>query len=234
MIITVAAAKGGVGKSTIAWELAPLLDAVLVDFDWDGGGVTGLFDTSMPSPRIIEALESGRVPRPRRMRGRPDLVPSHPDLGSSLIEPDLVADALRVWSEQWSRPIVVDTHPGGTNGSLTDAAMAAADVVVVPTPLKSLEMRALGRFLDELPGHPFLLVPNMVPSPPPTRLVSELERLAAGRPVAPVISEHRFLARRVRRTPLVLTENPGRAVARAANQFRRLGETVSSQVSAIR
>ena len=40
-IVTVAAAKGGVGKTTIAYELAYLLDAPLVDLDWDRGGATG-------------------------------------------------------------------------------------------------------------------------------------------------------------------------------------------------
>jgi len=39
-IITVAAYKGGVGKTTLALELAYLLDAPLVDLDWDKGGAT--------------------------------------------------------------------------------------------------------------------------------------------------------------------------------------------------
>ncbi len=39
-IITVAAYKGGVGKTTLALELAQLLDAPLVDLDWDKGGAT--------------------------------------------------------------------------------------------------------------------------------------------------------------------------------------------------
>jgi hypothetical protein len=39
-IFTVAAAKGGVGKTTLAYELAYLLDAPLVDLDWDAGGAS--------------------------------------------------------------------------------------------------------------------------------------------------------------------------------------------------
>ena len=34
-IVTVAAAKGGVGKTTLAYELAAGLGGVLVDLDWD-------------------------------------------------------------------------------------------------------------------------------------------------------------------------------------------------------
>ena len=34
-IITVSAAKGGVGKTTLAYELAAALDGPLVDLDWD-------------------------------------------------------------------------------------------------------------------------------------------------------------------------------------------------------
>jgi hypothetical protein len=49
-IVTVAAYKGGVGKTTIALELAYLLAAPLVDLDWDqgeraGGGATATRST---------------------------------------------------------------------------------------------------------------------------------------------------------------------------------------------
>ena len=40
LIITIAAWKGGVGKTELAKELAWLLDGVLVDLDWDAGGAT--------------------------------------------------------------------------------------------------------------------------------------------------------------------------------------------------
>jgi hypothetical protein len=39
-IVTVAAYKGGVGKTTLALELAYLLGAPLVDFEWDSGGAS--------------------------------------------------------------------------------------------------------------------------------------------------------------------------------------------------
>ncbi len=42
-ILTVAAQKGGVGKTTLAYELAALLGAVLIDLDFHGGGATSLW-----------------------------------------------------------------------------------------------------------------------------------------------------------------------------------------------
>lgn len=53
LIITIAAWKGGVGKTELAKELAWLLDGVLVDLDWDAGGAAG---------------RGGIATRPARMR----------------------------------------------------------------------------------------------------------------------------------------------------------------------
>ena len=50
-IVTVFASKGGVGKSSIAYELAWLLGAVLVDLDWDTGGVTDQWGHSADSSK---------------------------------------------------------------------------------------------------------------------------------------------------------------------------------------
>lgn len=231
MIITIAATKGGVGKSTLAWELAPVLDAVLVDFDFDSGGVTGRFDAAPPSARMLDALERDRTPRPRRAKGRPDLVPSHPDLGASLADPDLVGDALANWASEWGRPVIVDTHPGST--VLGDAALAVADLVLVPVVLGTAELRALAGMLSERGGHPLLLVPTMVPRSLPRRMVEQLEEIAAGRPVASPVGEHRFLRRRLRRTPLHLETHCSAQVARARADFRRLGEEVRECLTAL-
>ena len=82
-IITVAAAKGGVGKTTLAYELAAALGGVLVDLDWDAGGATrmwGFDPTRAARAPLLDALErgpEGRPPRPapagarRRRLSRP-------------------------------------------------------------------------------------------------------------------------------------------------------------------
>jgi hypothetical protein len=77
--------------------------------------------------------------------------------------------------------VVVDTHPGET--LLTDAALAAANLVVVPVVLRTRELAALGDKLAERAGHPLLLAPNLVPSPPAPpacRAAGRPGRLAAG------------------------------------------------------
>jgi hypothetical protein len=68
-IVTVAAAKGGVGKTTLAYELAQVLEAPLVDLDWDEGGATrrwGYRHEDRVRAPLLAALESGRTPAARR------------------------------------------------------------------------------------------------------------------------------------------------------------------------
>ena len=87
-IVTVAAAKGGVGKTTLAYELAAGLDGVLVDLDWDAGGATRMwgFDPAKAARApLLDGFErgpDGRPPRPKRRANQPALVPAHPDLSA--------------------------------------------------------------------------------------------------------------------------------------------------------
>lgn len=136
-LITVAAAKGGVGKTTLAYELSAALDGCLVDLDWDAGGATrmwGFDPSSRQRAPLLDAFEKGpeaAAPRSRRRPHQPLLVPSHPDLSASRIDADLVADCLVAWAPQLAEHyVVVDTHPGAN--PLTDGAVAAADLVVIP------------------------------------------------------------------------------------------------------
>ena len=64
-IVTVAAAKGGVGKTTLAYELAAALGGVLVDLDWDAGGATRMwgFDPSRRGARRRSWTGSSAGPR---------------------------------------------------------------------------------------------------------------------------------------------------------------------------
>jgi chromosome partitioning protein len=154
------------------------------------------------------------------------LIPSHPDLAASAIDSELVTDCLEEWAGQWEAPyVVVDTHPGAN--PLTDGALAAADLVVIPAVLANREMAALAAMLTDLASFRILVAPTLVPSVPPRRYVDELERLCEGKHrVAAPISEHRWLRRRLRRSALVLQPNPGKRVAAAAEEFRALAASV--------
>jgi chromosome partitioning protein len=231
-VIVVAAAKGGVGKTTISYELAAALPGILVDLDWDAGGATrmwGIDPTAVKRAPLLDALESGpegRLPRPRRRANQPLLVPSHPDLAASAIEPDLVADCLQAWAGRWDAArVVVDTHPGAN--ALTDGALEAADLVVIPAVLANREMAALEAMVRDLGDFRLVIAPTMVASIPPRRYVDRLEEIADGRhTVAPPISEHRWLRRRLRRSAVVTQPNPGRRVQAAAAEFRALASAV--------
>jgi len=230
-VVTVAASKGGVGKTTLAYELSAALDGVLVDLDWDSGGATrmwGYDPRTFRTAPLLDALEAGPFgapPRPRKRAHQPALVPASPDLSASRIDDGLVGDCLVAWTKHWAdRYVVVDTHPGAN--PLTDGAMQAADLVVVPVILGAREMDALEGMLRDFASYRLLLVPNMVPPSPPRRFVERLATLAVGIPVAPPISEYRWIRRRVRRTALTLQSNPGKAVTKAAQEFRELAVAV--------
>jgi len=233
-VIAVAATKGGVGKTTLAYEIAACLDAVLVDLDWDGGGVTRMWGYDPASYRrapLLDALESGpegRAPRPRHRDAQPDLVPSSRDLSASRVPDGLVADCLTAWSEAWGRRVVVDTHPGAN--PLTDGAMQAADLVVVPVVLGTRELDALSGMLEDFAAYPLLLAPNMVPPAPPKRHVERLARLAGTIPIAPPVSEHRWIRRRLRRAAITLQPRPGAELRRAAEELRALAATVEKRL----
>ncbi|MGI8778089.1 MAG: ParA family protein [Acidimicrobiales bacterium] len=231
--VAVAASKGGVGKTTIAYELAAALHGVLVDLDWDSGGATRMWGYDPGQYRtapLLDALERGPDGRPPKVRKRPhqpDLVPSHPDLAASSIPDSLIADCLSSWATEWQQPVIVDTHPGAN--PLTDGAMEVADLVVVPVLLGAREMDALEGMLADFKAYRLLLAPTMVPSAPPRRYVDRLAALANGTPVAPPISEHRWIRRRVRRAALTLQPNPGKQLQRAAGEFRQLAAVVEDQ-----
>ena len=118
-IITVAAAKGGVGKTTLAYELAAALGGVLVDLDWDAGGATrmwGFDPTRAARAPLLDALErgpEGRPPRVKRRANQPSLVPAHPDLAASRIDADLVADCLSAWAAGVAGAVCGRRHPPG-------------------------------------------------------------------------------------------------------------------------
>lgn len=227
-IIVSGAYKGGVGKTTIALELAYLLDAPLIDLDWDKGGATkrwGYIPTTA-SP-LLDALESGKAPRPRKGRYKADLVPGDRDLEANQPTPVELAEALRRWAEEWGRPyVVVDTHPGGVPATL--GAMAAASVIVTPTVLAIGELDGLEGLVEELADYPLLVVPNKVPRTPDRRLLERLRDLVKRYelPVAPVISEHRRLPKRAGRMAVTASEPVSKVWENYAIELRGVADAV--------
>ncbi len=224
-IITFAADKGGVGKTTLAYEIAFTLGAILVDLDWSGGGATSLWGFDPRARRrapLLDALESRRRPTPYLEAGRPDLVPSHPDWGASDIDPDVLAGELRRWTEEWGRPVVIDTHPGF--GDKTLGAVRAADVVAIPVAFRSRELDALEEMVNELRGFHVVICPNVVPPIPPLPMLQRMKAIVGtnGVVVGPPISEHRWWARRQLRAALTSLPEPGRHANRAATELRTL------------
>ncbi|MCU0280296.1 MAG: ParA family protein [Acidimicrobiia bacterium] len=245
-IVTVAATKGGVGKTTLAYELSAALGGVLVDLDWDSGGATrrwGFDPAARRRAPLLDALESapeGRPPHAYRRKGHPALVPSHPGLSEAAdgaLDHGVIADALAAWAAAWGVGwVVVDTHPG--INSITVGALAAADLIVVPAVLAPSELDALEGMLGDLAGggYRLMITLNKLPAAPPRRLLARLEALvAAAGPaygggadlvVGPAVSHHGWIDRRARRSALVLQPAPGRRTELAAGELRRLADAV--------
>src|SRR5664279_5524156 len=209
-IITVAASKGGVGKTTIAYELAYLLGAPLVDLDWDDGGATRHWgyrhEERLRSP-LLDAIDSGKVPNLMSGAGRkPDLLAGHPEFAFRQPNADDMATLLTKWAEAWGRDyVVVDTHPGAATAG--HGAILAASVVVVPVILGTNELNALEGMLDEVGDYPLLLIPSRVPRTIPGPELRRLRRLveAADVPVGPVVPFCRPLETRKRRAMVLST-----------------------------
>lgn len=166
-IVACAAWKGGDGKSTKARELAYLLNAVLVDFDWDAGCSSrsmGYRHENYVRAPLRDAFTKGRTPTPVTGRRKADLIPSYPDLVNEQPSREEVTDHLERWARELGRPLVVDTHPGGCE--LTYGAVNAADTVVVPAVMVKESLNALEGMVDELTDYPLLITPNKVDSPP--------------------------------------------------------------------
>jgi len=236
-IITVAAAKGGVSKTTLSYELAYLLGAPLVDLDWDSGGATRKWgyrhQTHVRSP-LLDALETGKVPVALSGHGRrPDLLPGHPDFAARQPESEHMAALLEKWAAAWEKDyVVVDTHPGAAHAG--HGAMLAASVVVVPVILGTNELNALEGMLDEVGDYPLLLIPSRVPRTIPGPELRRLRRLveAADVPVGPVVPFCRPLETRKRRAA-VSAEDPMPANTRDfAASMREVADSVKAYVDA--
>lgn len=238
--VTVSSYKGGVGKTFLAYEIAYMLGAILLDLDWDKGNASvawGYREEQRINAPLLDALERGRTPRPLAGGAwRPDLVPCSKDFGTNQPPADRLAEVLTEWAVQWGRelrcPLVIDTHPGGQ--SSTFGAVAAGHVVVAPAVLGEREMEATDDMVEELKSYPLLLIPNKVGISPPERYISWLERVAqrAQVPVGPAVSKNDWLTTRKRRMAITASD-PVPARARGlVSELHRVAETVVSHVRA--
>lgn len=233
-IVTVAQRKGGVGKTTVAMELAYVLDAVLVDLEWDGGSASrrwGYRSKDRVNDLLWTAIEKGRVPRPLKGHNKPDLVPGSSQLVDLGLSADDVADAIAGWSADWGeRWAVIDTHPG--SHSVTHGAIAAAHCVLLPTPLAEPELDGAEDMIEEMADYPLVIVPTMVPRVPPRGALNRLRGIVEGTPVqvAPPIPVCTALRSRKRRMAMSSQDPTPKAYQPIVAAFAELSEMVKDYV----
>lgn len=184
-ICTVASRKGGVGKSTLAYELAYLLDGVLIDLEWDGGSVTrkwGYRPEARMRDAMVDALDRGRPPRVLKGFRKPDLVPGSSQLLDVGLSADGWADVLGEWAASYERKwVVVDTHPGASPSA--HGAMAVANIVCSPAGLRTDDLNGVEQLVGEMADYPLVVVPNFVRRVPPAAEVARLTSIVQGTPV---------------------------------------------------
>ena len=234
-IVTVHSRKGGVGKTTLAYELAWLLDAVLVDFDYEAGNATGTWgwkpEERAGSP-LLDALEKGRVPKPLTGFRKADLVPGHPLFSVYDGNAGDISDALAKWASEWGRGwVVVDTHNGFSEA--TAGALQAANLVLAPVPLATKDLMATRALVDDLVDYPLVLIPSIVRSAP-EQMTRRLEEIVAGTPVqvGPFVPFRRTVGQRSKRIAISAEDPPSKDLQPLKEAMQQIADYVKRYLDA--
>ncbi|WP_129114313.1 MinD/ParA family ATP-binding protein [Halegenticoccus tardaugens] len=206
MILAVVGGKGGVGKSTVAYNLGARIDAVVVDAD------LGMADLPRGRGPDLHDVLAGRADPIEAVRGSPvALLPCGRSLaGARAADVTALADALRT-VERERGDVIVDC-PAGMRADV-GVPLAVADrcvVVASPRPFAladAVRTRALARELDAgLVG----VALNRIVDDPPTRTIER----ALGAPAVAIPADPRVAASVADRAPVV-TAAPDSRAARA-------------------
>jgi chromosome partitioning protein len=233
-ILVVHSRKGGAGKTTLAYELAWMLDAVLVDLEWEGGSASRTWgyrwEDRLRAP-LLTAIARGTTPRPLKGFRKPRLVPGHPEFANQQPAADDMADLLSKWAGEWGDEwVVVDTHPGATEA--TNGALAVANVVVVPVALATKDLDGTEALITELADYPIVLVPNKVPAVPPAAELRRLRRMTEKTPVdvAPIIPQANAVTTRKKRMAITSEDPTPKAMSSITAALNDIADYVTRYV----
>ncbi|MGM0591422.1 MAG: P-loop NTPase [Halobacteriota archaeon] len=215
MILAVVGGKGGVGKSTLAYNLGASLDAVVVDADLamadlPGGTGPDLHDVLAGRADPVEAIRGGSVA----------MLPCGRTLaGARAADLSALASALRCVEPEFDT-VVVDC-PAGMRADVGVPLAVADACLLVTTPsaaalADAVRTRALARELDA--GLVAVALNRVSEDPETTRY----ER-ALGAPVTPVPSDARLARSTVHAVPVV-DSAPDSAAAKSVRQLARAVE----------
>jgi septum site-determining protein MinD len=219
MILAVVGGKGGVGTTTVAYNLAATLDAVLVDAD------LGMADLPAPrGPDLHDVLAGRATVHEAIHEGTPvPIVPCGRTLaGFRAVEPTGLVDALET-VDAVADTVVVDCPAG--MGSDAGLPLYAADACVVVTNpgatalSNALRIRALARELA-VPLAQVVLNEADEQSMPRDRI-----RTAVGAPVTEIPSSEAVATAQEHGQPVAAIDPEGAA----SEQFRALAATIRGQ-----